>query len=74
METKFDAVRLLKGPCFVADVEVLSKFAQMEFKLGEPERGKTMFENILNSYPKRTDLWSIYIDMTVKQADVSDVR
>ncbi len=56
------------------DVEVLSKFAQMEYKLGEPERGKTMFENILSSYPKRTDLWSIYIDMTIKQADTSDVR
>ena len=58
----------------VSDVEVLSKFAQLEYKMGEPERGKTMFENILSSYPKRTDLWSVYIDMTIKMADLSDVR
>ena len=55
-------------------MEVLSKFAQLEYKMGEPERGKTMFENILSSYPKRTDLWSVYIDMTIKLADLSDVR
>ena len=42
--------------------------------MGEPERGKTMYENILSSYPKRTDLWSVYIDMTIKMADLSDVR
>lgn len=59
---------------YLSDVEVLSKFAQMEFKYGEPERGKTMFENILSSYPKRTDLWSVYIDLIVKQGDMQPVR
>lgn len=36
-------------------VDISSKFAQMEFKHGEAERGKTIFENIVNNYPKRTD-------------------
>jgi rRNA biogenesis protein RRP5 len=44
-------------------VDLSSKFAQMEFKLGEPERGKTIFENIVGNYPKRTDQWSVYVDM-----------
>ena len=59
--------------CLV-DVEVLSKFAQMEFKYGESERGKTMFENILSTYPRRTDLWSVYLDMMVKLGDMDQVR
>ncbi|XP_064630324.1 protein RRP5 homolog [Lineus longissimus] len=55
-------------------VEIIAKFAQMEFKLGEPERGTTMFENILSNYPKRTDLWSVYIDMLTKKGDTDAVR
>ncbi|KAI1297139.1 Protein RRP5 -like protein [Halotydeus destructor] len=47
-------------------IDVISKFAQMEFKTGEAERGKTLFESMLINYPKRTDLWSIYIDMLIK--------
>ncbi|XP_022096574.1 protein RRP5 homolog [Acanthaster planci] len=54
--------------------DVIVKFAQMEFKFGEAERGKTMFENILSNYPKRTDIWSVYLDMMIKQADVKAIR
>ncbi len=59
---------------WVSDVETIAKFAQMEFKYGEPERGKTMFENILSSYPKRTDLWLVYIDMMIKLQQLPPVR
>lgn len=55
-------------------VDTISKFAQMEFKYGEAERGKTMFENILVNYPRRTDLWSVYIDMVVKSGDLEGAR
>ena len=57
-----------------ADIEVISKFAQMEFKFGEAERGKTMFENLVSSYSKRTDLWMVYIDMLIKIADFEATR
>lgn len=46
----------------------------MEFKYGEAERGKTLFENILGSYTKRTDLWSVYLDMVTKVRDFEAVR
>jgi len=36
-------------------VILTSKFAQMEFKYGSVERGRTIFENILATYPKRID-------------------
>ncbi|XP_051837292.1 protein RRP5 homolog isoform X1 [Antechinus flavipes] len=55
-------------------VDVISKFAQLEFYLGDAERGKAMFESTLNSYPKRTDVWSIYIDMLIKFGSQKEVR
>lgn len=56
------------------DVDIISKFAQLEFKCGEPERGKTMFESLLSSYPRRIDLWSVYIDMMIKLGENKPVR
>ena len=43
-------------------VGTISKFAIMEFKYGTPERGRTIFEEILANYPKRVDIWNMYLD------------
>lgn len=43
-----------------------SRFARLEFKCGDVERGKTIFENILNDNPKKTDIWRVYQDMIRK--------
>jgi hypothetical protein len=56
------------------DLKTISKFAQLEYKLGDPERGKTIFEGIVESHPKRWDLWSIYIDMEAGQRDIISLR
>jgi rRNA biogenesis protein RRP5 len=45
---------------------MINKFGQLEFKYGDQERAKNLYEKLLASYPKRTDLWSIYIDMLIK--------
>ena len=58
----------------LSDLEVIAKFAQMEFKHGEPERGKTMFENILSNYAKRNDLWLVYIDMVTHLGEYDTAR
>ena len=42
-----------------------SKFAQLEFKHGDPERGRTIFETLLSQWPKRLDLWNVWIDMEI---------
>ncbi|KAJ8026191.1 Protein RRP5-like [Holothuria leucospilota] len=55
-------------------VDCISKFAQLEYKSGEPDQGQTMFENILSNYPKRTDIWSIYLDMVIKSGDLKASR
>lgn len=61
---------------------VVSKAALLEYQHGSAERGRSVFEGLLDSYPKRTDLWSVYIDAHIKahtppkvaKADFSEVR
>ncbi|EMD41956.1 hypothetical protein CERSUDRAFT_147388 [Gelatoporia subvermispora B] len=55
-------------------LKTISKFAQFEYKLGDPERGKTLFEGIVDSHPKRWDLWSIYMDMEATQGAIGNLR
>lgn len=57
-----------------SDLKTISKFAQLEYKLGDSERGKTVFEGIVDSHPKRWDLWSVYLDMEAGQGDIASIR
>jgi rRNA biogenesis protein RRP5 len=56
------------------DLKTISKFAQLEYKLGEPERGRTIFEGIVDSHSKRCDIWSVYMDMEAGQGDIQHLR
>lgn len=58
----------------LSGVDVIAKFAQLEFRYGDVEKGRTMFDKVLTSYPKRTDLWSVFIDLMVKHGSQKDVR
>lgn len=55
-------------------MDVISKLAQLEFQFGDAEHGKALFENILSTYPKRTDIWSVYIDVMIKHGSQKEVR
>ncbi|KAM6265093.1 protein RRP5 homolog [Spheniscus humboldti] len=66
--------RALKALPTKEHVDVISRFAQMEFRFGDPEHAKALFESTLNSYPKRTDIWSIYMDIMIKQGSQKEVR
>merc|ERR1712150_199951 len=66
--------RSLKSLPKAQHIDVLSKYAQNEFIYGAVERGKTLFENILSSYPRRSDVWSLYVDMLVKVNDIDLAR
>lgn len=59
--------------CF-ADVETIEKMALHEFKHGDTERGKTLFEGLIDKFPKRLDLWGVYIDQVAKVGDIQGVR
>jgi hypothetical protein len=38
------------------------------------ERGRSLFEGVLRNYPKRLDLWSVYLDQEVAQGDQQRIR
>jgi rRNA biogenesis protein RRP5 len=52
----------------------LSQTAILEFKCGVPEEGRSRFELILREYPKRTDLWSVYLDQEIRLGDTEIIR
>ena len=49
---------------------LISRFAALEFRSpnGEPERGRTMFEGLLATWPKKGDLWSQLLDLEIAVA------
>lgn len=47
-------------------LDVISKFAQMEFKFGEQEKGKNMFESVVANYSSRVEVWIVYLSMLIK--------
>ncbi|XP_040372263.1 rRNA biogenesis protein RRP5 isoform X1 [Rosa chinensis] len=55
-------------------IKFLSQTAILEFKCGNPERGRSMFENILRQNPKRTDLWSVYLDQEIRLGETDLIR
>lgn len=52
----------------------VGRFAQNEFEHGSVERGRTVFEGLMASYPKRLDLWNVYLDKEVKCGDLRAAR
>ena len=57
-------------------LDVTSKYAQLEFKstAGLPERGRTIFEGLISSFPKRIDLYNVLLDLEMKMDDKEQIR
>jgi len=55
-------------------IKFLSQTAILEFKCGVSEEGRSRFELILREYPKRTDLWSVYLDQEIRLGDTEIIR
>lgn len=55
-------------------IEVVRKFAQLEFSKGDAERGRSLFEGLLADAPKRIDLWNVYIDQEIKANEKKKVE
>ena len=49
-------------------------FAQMEFELGSPGRGRSIFNTLLEKHPKHMDLLFVNIDKEVKNGDIAKAR
>ncbi|KAG0449474.1 hypothetical protein HPP92_027288, partial [Vanilla planifolia] len=55
-------------------IKFISHAAILQFKCGVPEAGRSMFESILREHPKRTDVWSIYLDQEIRLGDHEVIR
>jgi ribosomal protein S1 len=44
---------------------VLLHYCQSEFDFGSPDRARVLYEELLSTYPKRTDIWHVYVDREV---------
>ncbi|KAJ4823880.1 hypothetical protein Tsubulata_010462 [Turnera subulata] len=55
-------------------IKFIRQTAIYEFKYGVPDRGRALFEEILREYPKKTDIWSVYLDQEIKLQDVDVIR
>ncbi|XP_059619898.1 protein RRP5 homolog [Phlebotomus argentipes] len=47
-------------------ISIISSFAKLHNRFGEKETAHALLEQIVTSYPKRVDVWSMYVDMLVK--------
>jgi rRNA biogenesis protein RRP5 len=48
-------------------LDLTTKFALLEFRPnGDPERGRTLFEGLISTFPKRLDLWNVLLDAEIK--------
>lgn len=52
----------------------MTQYSRILYAEGLCEQGRTNFESILNNFPKRTDIWSIYIDCEIKFGEAEQVR
>ena len=53
-----------------------TKFAALEFKLenGDPERGRTIFEGLVSTYPKKGDVWDVYLSLETAHGGEENAR
>ncbi|KAL6702839.1 rRNA biogenesis protein rrp5 [Coniothyrium glycines] len=52
------------------------KFAALEFKSanGDAERGRTIFEGLVSTYPKKGDVWDMYLSLEQSHGSEENVR
>ena len=53
---------------------MIVEFAKLNRANGQVDVACTLLEQILTSYPKRTDIWSFYVDMLVKENQLDSAR
>ncbi|CUV07752.1 unnamed protein product [Cryptosporidium hominis] len=55
-------------------VRLITDIARLEFEYGNINRGRTIFENLLEENSKRMDLWSQYFDILTKLCSKDDPK
>tara|TARA_R110002003_G_scaffold135_3_gene12505 strand:- start:1281 stop:1799 length:519 start_codon:yes stop_codon:yes gene_type:complete len=52
------------------------KFAALEFKSanGDAERGRTIFEGLVSTWPKKGDVWDVYLSLEMSHGSEENIR
>ena len=53
---------------------LLEQYGLSEYEYGSADRGRIIFENLINTYPNRIDLWHVYVDREVKMGNIIQAR
>ena len=53
---------------------VSSSAALAEFRAGDADRGRALYEGVLRAAPRRTDLWAVYADQEIRRGEPARVR
>lgn len=56
-------------------LHLTAKFAALEFRSpnGDAERGRTIFEGLLNTYPGKAELWDQFVDLEKAKGEMGNV-
>ena len=54
--------------------KLVERFGILEFRNGNVEHGRTVFENLLKAKQNQFDYWNIYADMETKYGDANHAR
>ena len=56
-------------------IEFISQYAKLEYHCNALDTARMNFENLLSNFPRRNDIWSVYLDYEMKYAqDVEYAR
>ena len=55
-------------------IDLLIKYGQIQYKFEFVEEARNTFESILRNYPKKSNVWSIFIDLEIKYGSKDKVR
>lgn len=65
--------RSLKSLAAHKHLPVILKYGQLMYEHGELDKARTIFEGVLANYPKRIDLWNVYLDKEIKFGGRTDL-
>jgi len=57
-----------------SQMNIIIRFAIMEFKYGEQDQGCAIFETVLMSDPRKVNIWVTYVDQLIKKNCTNEAR
>lgn len=59
---------------FFSDINCIVSFAKLYAQNDDNAMAQTLLDDIVTSYPKRIDIWVLYVDMLIKCGLIDSAR